>query len=87
MRTLIDETYDFARHGRLQYGFDAFKDPLIPEPGWGLVPEGTLLQEGDKLFDIYKGWIESDGSLIKGGYHAFANGQRTGWERKFVTND
>lgn len=64
------------------YGFDRNNNRVVPEKGYALVAEGDVIKTGDKPFDIYAGWMESDGYHAKMRYHARSNGRWTCWERR-----
>jgi len=56
--------------------------PLIPEPGYALLPEGEAIKRGDKPYDYYAGWIQSDGYHAKNKYLAHRGGRWLAWERR-----
>lgn len=79
---LIGEGGDYSKMLRAEYGHDAYGNPVIPESGYALVPQGERIANGDKPFDVYAGWVESDGYDAEMGNYARSGGRWTAWERK-----
>lgn len=55
---LIGEGGDYSKMRKAEYGHDAYGNPIIPEAGWTIVPEGEPIVKGDKPFDVYAGWMK-----------------------------
>ena len=71
----------------LCYGHDAFGGLVVPHEGWEILPEFTIIVQGDEPFDIYAGWLNSDyglhHSLNK--YQTACSGRWTTWQRKLTS--
>lgn len=79
---VLDSNDRYELMAQPRYGFDCYGDPVIPQAGYSLVPEGDQILKGDKPFDVYAGWMFSDGYDARNGHHARSNGRWTAWERK-----
>lgn len=82
MMRLLDDNDRYELLAQPEYGHDGYGNPVIPEPGYVLVREGDRITNRDRPFDVYAGWIESDGYHAKTGQHARSRGRWTAWERK-----
>ncbi len=85
---LLNENYGHKQHGWLKYGYDAFGNKLKAEKGYRLLKESEKIETGDKVFDIYSGWLSGVEEFeVEHGHHAFfADGRWTTWERKIKTD-
>lgn len=81
MRTL-DEFDRFELMAQPRYGRDCYGDPITPENGYSLIDEGDTIQKGDKPWDVFAGWMESDGYHARNQICAQSRGRWTTWERK-----
>lgn len=79
---LLSDDDNYLRMPQPEYGFDAFGNAVVPEHGFGLVSKGSVILKGDKSFDVYAGWMESDGFHARNKHHARSAGRWTAWERK-----
>ena len=64
------------------YGRTPEDEPVPEEPGWRLLDDGEVILKGDQPYDIYAGWIKSDGYHAKNKHHARSSGRWTAWRRK-----
>lgn len=64
------------------YGCDANNEPVQPGCGWRLVPWGSVILSGDQAFDIYAGWMKTDGWHARNQCHAESSGRWTAWRRR-----
>ncbi len=69
-------------HGGIKYGCDAYRVPLVCEPGWALVEEGDTIMLGDRVFDVYSGWEAGHDWNAINNKPAKASGIWTGWARR-----
>jgi hypothetical protein len=82
MALLTSDQDNYAYLPKALYGFDATGDEVKPEPGYRLVNQGEQINEGDKPFDVYSGWIQTDNWHAQQGRTAKSSGRWTTWERK-----
>lgn len=64
------------------YGFDAYGDTVPVEHGWRVLNDGEEIQLRDQAYDIYAGWIETDGYHARMKHHARSDGRWTAWRRR-----
>jgi hypothetical protein len=64
-----------------EYGHDCSMTPIQPEAGYAIVPKGEVIQKGDKPWDVFAGWIKSDGYHARNELQARSAGRWTCWER------
>lgn len=79
---LIPDGGDYSKMPYAEYGHDAYGNPVTPEVGYILVAKGETIIPGDKPFDVYAGWVGSDGYHARNEFHAVSRGRWTTWERK-----
>jgi hypothetical protein len=81
MAMQLDEQGNFLPWTQPAYGTDAYDKPVVPPNGYRLLPDGTLLAEGDMAFDVYSGWLSAS-SLARRGYYSRSDGRWTTYARK-----
>lgn len=77
----FDDRGNYVGHIPIPYGYDAYDRRVVAGEGWELVPEGATIMPGDQPYDLYAGWIKSDGYQADNGFTARSVGRWTAWRR------
>lgn len=70
-----------------KYGTDAQDNPVTPPAGYVVLPESTVIRDGDIPFDVYAGWMQPDGWHWINKCYSQSDGRWTTWARPLRSND
>jgi hypothetical protein len=77
----LDNKGNYSPWVQPQYGFDAEGNKVKPKRGYRIAKENSVIRGNFIVFDVYAGWIRSDGYQAKNKFHARSSGRWTTWAR------
>ena len=83
----LDKDGNYIPWVQPEYGHDAQERIVPPPAGHEILPEGKVILEGDVPFDVYSGWMRSDGWDWVNHCHARSDGRWTTWARPLRSNE
>ena len=82
----LDKNGNYEPWKQPEYGFDAQDKKVTPPAGYEILLEGKVIREGDVPFDVYAGWMKSDGWHWVNRCYSRSEGRWTTWARPVPSN-